>query len=83
MSDEATPDHHHAADEAHTSAYDAQQPARAELPRLPELPQTGDQRVDEALEPLADVDSLPPGEQVEVYVGVHRALQDRLADLEG
>ena len=47
------------------------------------LPQTGDQRVDEALEPLATVRHAPPAEQVEVYVGVHRALQDRLADLEG
>jgi hypothetical protein len=29
------------------------------------------------------VRDLPPAEQVEVYVGVHRALQDRLAHLEG
>jgi hypothetical protein len=56
-------------------------PASADL--RPQLPRTGDQQVDEALEPLGDVHDLPPSEQVEVYVGVHRALQDRLADLEG
>ncbi|MGN6301518.1 MAG: hypothetical protein ACTHN8_10560 [Angustibacter sp.] len=50
---------------------------------VPSLPQTGDERVDEALEPLGGVGELPAAEQVEVYVGVHRALQDRLADLEG
>ncbi len=49
---------------------------------LPELPQTGDRAVDEALEQLVAVQHLPPAEQVETYVGTHRALQDRLADLE-
>jgi hypothetical protein len=39
--------------------------------------------VDEALEELADVTSRPLDDQVEVYVGVHRRLQDRLADLDG
>jgi hypothetical protein len=47
------------------------------------LPQTGDVQVDEALESLATVRSRPLDEQVEVYVGVHRKLQDRLADLDG
>jgi hypothetical protein len=49
----------------------------------PSLPHTGDQQVDGALERLVAVQDLPPDEQVETYVGVHRALQDRLADLEG
>jgi hypothetical protein len=48
-----------------------------------ELPQTGDHKVDEALERLLVVPDLAPADQVEVYVGVHRDLQDRLADLEG
>jgi hypothetical protein len=39
--------------------------------------------VDAALEELVDVTSRPLEEQVEVYVGVHRRLQDRLADLDG
>ncbi len=60
-----------------------QQPEQPEQPERPQLPRTGDETVDEALEPLLDVQDLPPAEQVEVYVGVHRALQDRLADLEG
>ncbi|WP_157371567.1 hypothetical protein [Angustibacter sp. Root456] len=79
----------------HAQPSDAQEPqpqepqprAQSEQQAVPaaavRLPQTGDQRVDEALEPLAGVRDLPPAEQVEVYVGVHRALQDRLADLEG
>ncbi|WP_426566680.1 hypothetical protein ACPPVT_09160 [Angustibacter sp. McL0619] len=48
-----------------------------------DLPHTGDDQVDEALERLLVVPDLPPADQVEVYVGVHRNLQDRLADLEG
>ena len=70
----------------HASEPPQQQPQQQPPPQAPErarLPQTVDQRVDEALEPLADVAERPPAEQVEVYVGVHRALQDRLADLEG
>lgn len=46
-------------------------------------PHTGDQLVDEALESLAVLAGKPVQEQVEVYVGVHRQLQDRLADLDG
>jgi hypothetical protein len=44
---------------------------------------TGDRPVDEALESLSGVLDLPLGEQVEAYAGVHRQLQDRLADLDG
>jgi hypothetical protein len=63
----------------------SEQPEQRDQPDgdVPSLPRTGDQQVDEAIEPLADVHDLAPAEQVEVYVGVHRALQDRLADLEG
>lgn len=46
-------------------------------------PHTGDRMVDEALESLAELAGRPVQEQVEVYVGVHRRLQDRLADLDG
>ncbi|WP_460445832.1 hypothetical protein [Angustibacter aerolatus] len=49
----------------------------------PALPQTGDRRVDEALEALSEVRSAPLSEQVERYATVHRTLQDRLADLDG
>jgi hypothetical protein len=50
---------------------------------IPALPHTGDAQVDGALEGLVTVMSRPVEEQVEVYVGVHRKLQDRLADLDG
>jgi hypothetical protein len=46
-------------------------------------PYTGDAQVDRTLEELVDVTSRPLDEQVELYVGVHRRLQDRLADLDG
>jgi hypothetical protein len=46
-------------------------------------PTTSDAGVDQALAQLrAAVDS-PLEHQVEAYVGAHRALQDRLADLDG
>jgi hypothetical protein len=50
---------------------------------LPQLPHTGDAQVDRSLEELAAVTSRPLDEQVALYVGVHRRLQDRLADLAG
>jgi hypothetical protein len=50
---------------------------------MPPLPHTGDPQVDAALEDLLTVRSRPLEEQVEVYVGVHRKLHDRLADLDG
>jgi hypothetical protein len=50
---------------------------------VPELPRTGDPQVDAALEELLGVTSRPLEEQVEQYVGAHRRLQDRLADLDG
>ena len=49
----------------------------------PGPPHTGDALVDGAIEDLLTVMSRPLEEQVEVYVGVHRKLQDRLADLDG
>jgi hypothetical protein len=48
-----------------------------------DLPRTGDPAVDEALASLVDLPAAPVADQVEIYVGVHRALQDRLADLDG
>ena len=48
-----------------------------------QLPRTGDVQVDEALEGLQAAQDLPLAEQVDAYTGTHRALQDRLADLEG
>jgi hypothetical protein len=47
------------------------------------LPHTGDAHVDAALEELTGLSSRTVEEQVDVYVGVHRRLQDRLADLDG
>jgi hypothetical protein len=43
-------------------------------------PRTGDPAVDAALAGAAAVQGAEPAEQLEVYVGTHRALQDRLAD---
>jgi hypothetical protein len=43
-------------------------------------PRTGDPAVDAALAAAAAVQNAEPGEQLETYVGTHRALQDRLAD---
>ena len=58
------------------------QPA-PEATDAPKLPYTGDAQVDRSLEGLVGVTSRPLDEQVELYVGVHRRLQDRLADLDG
>jgi hypothetical protein len=60
------------------------EPMRESIPHpaLQNMPQTGDRQVDEALEPLAQAHALPLAEQVEIYVGAHRALQDRLAGLD-
>ena len=49
----------------------------------PALPSTGDAPVDEALEALVGVLERPLAEQLDVYAGVNRQLQDRLADLDG
>jgi hypothetical protein len=43
-------------------------------------PFTADPVVDAALAGAAAAQDLDPAEQLEVYVGTHRALQDRLAD---
>jgi hypothetical protein len=56
---------------------------RPAAPEEPELPRTGDPQVDAALEEVLGVTSRPLEEQVELYVGAHRRLQDRLADLDG
>jgi len=44
---------------------------------------TGVSGVDAAIEELARLDELPTGEHVAVYEGLHRQLQDALADLDG
>ena len=49
----------------------------------PEPPHTGDPTVDAATQSLHEASANPVDEQVEAYVGAHRALQDRLADLDG
>ncbi len=48
---------------------------------VPEPPTTGDTTVDEALLRIAGAMTSPLPEQVQAYDGVHRALQDRLADV--
>ncbi len=53
------------------------------VPALPEPPVTGDAVVDGAVVRLLDVAAIPVDEQPAVYDEVHRALQDRLADVEG
>jgi hypothetical protein len=50
---------------------------------LPEAPQTGDAGVDAAVADLVAVVGGPLDGQVAAYDRVHRALQDRLADVEG
>jgi hypothetical protein len=47
------------------------------------LPTTGEPRVDDALGRLADLESLPVHEHVEVFEDVQRRLHDTLADLAG
>lgn len=46
-------------------------------------PQTGDDAVDAALDELTAMSQAPLTEQLTAYVGAHRTLQDRLADLDG
>ena len=58
-------------------------PGPAPVSPNPQLPQTGDEALDAALAELARAADLPLEAQVQTYVGVHRALQSRLADLEG
>ncbi len=51
-------------------------------PPSEQLPATGDEQVDRALAPLANLpDEL--AEQVDSYVGAHRALGQRLSELDG
>lgn len=47
-------------------------------PHEPE--QTGDARVDEALQRLAELEDKPVGEHVAVVEDIHRVLQDALAE---
>ena len=54
-----------------------------DLADVPEAPQTGDAGVDEAVARLREAVTGPLEGQVAAYDAVHRALQDRLADVEG
>lgn len=45
-------------------------------------PETGDPRVDDVLQGLIALDSLPTSDHVGVYDEVHRGLQDALANLD-
>ncbi len=60
------------------------QPEFVELDELdvPEPPTTGDAEVDRALQHVRAAMTRPLADQVRAYDSVHRALQDRLADVE-
>jgi hypothetical protein len=61
-----------------------QLPGSGRLAQGPEAPPvTGDPVVDEAVALLQDATTVPVDEQPGIYDTVHRALQDRLADVEG
>lgn len=60
------------------------QPDDAAAPQVvPAPPVTADDRVDAALAELAGAVRAPVSDQVEAYAGAHRALDERLADLDG
>jgi hypothetical protein len=62
---------------ADPAATDSEAPA----PVVPDVPTTtADPRVDDALSRLAEIDTLPLTEQVEVYADIHRRLAGVLAD---
>lgn len=73
--DHAGPDHQPPAEE--------QQHGGGQPPAAAKPPLTGDHTVDVAMQALTEANQSPVDEQVEAYVGAHRALQDRLADLDG
>ena len=54
--------------------------AEADTP-FPELEPTGDEAVDDALEPLRELRERSTDQHPEVYDGVHQALQTALAEL--
>jgi hypothetical protein len=63
---------------------DAELESAIDLPEAGALPDaTGVSSVDAALTELAPLDELPTSEHVAVYEGLHRQLQDALADLDG
>lgn len=70
-----------------TDASDAQEQREASpgegVDQVRPAPTTSDARVDRALADLRAVVDGPVEQQVEAYVGAHRTLQDRLADLDG
>jgi hypothetical protein len=60
-------------------------PAQAEEPpqAIPAADSTGDDRVDQALSRLAELDATPVHEHAAVVEAIHRSLQDTLAEDEG
>jgi len=52
-------------------------------PAVPAAASTGDDRVDQALSRLAELDAAPVHEHVSVVEAIHRSLQDTLAEDEG
>jgi hypothetical protein len=60
-------------------------PAQAEntAPAVPAADSTGDDRVDQALSRLAELDAEPVHEHAAVVEAIHRSLQDTLAEDEG
>ncbi len=58
-------------------------PTSAPPTAVPAPPVTGDSAVDDVVAGLADAVQGPPEEQVAAFDAAHRALQDRLADVDG
>lgn len=60
-------------------------PARAgeSAPAIPAAGSAGDDRVDQALSRLAELDATPVHEHAAVVEAIHRSLQDTLAEDEG
>jgi hypothetical protein len=52
-------------------------------PAVPAVASTGDDRVDQALGRLAELDAAPVHEHASVVEAIHRSLQDTLAEDEG
>ncbi|HEX6326120.1 MAG TPA: hypothetical protein VFZ72_06080 [Jiangellaceae bacterium] len=58
-------------------------PAGETAPAAPAADSTGDDRVDQALSRLAELDAAPVHEHAAVVEAIHRSLQDTLAEDEG
>ena len=58
-------------------------PVTAASPADPAAESTGDERVDQAISRLAELDAAPVHEHAAVVEAIHRSLQDTLAEDEG